>query len=66
MINSSHWRPHTAVEKWKLLEYFTSVPDGSPPLSCIDNPELMEAIKNVANPGAMVLWLAILWMKTRS
>jgi len=64
MINSSHWRPHIVVEKWKLLEYFTSVPDDSQPLRrCIDNPELMEAIKNVDNPAAMVLWLAILWLK---
>jgi len=52
------------VEKWELLEYFTSVPDDSQPLGrCIDNLEPMEAIKNVANPAAMVLWLAILWLK---
>jgi len=64
MINSSHWRPHIVVEKWKLLEYFTSILDDSQPLKrCIDNPGLMEAIKNVANPAAMVLWLAILWLK---
>jgi len=63
MINSSHWGPHTVVEKWTLLEYFTSVPDDSQPLRCIDNPELVEAIKNVDNPAAMVLWLAILWLK---
>ena len=64
MINSPHWRPHIVTEKWKLLEYFTSVPDDSQPLRrCIDNPELMDAIKNVDNPAAMVLWLAILWLK---
>ena len=64
MINSPHWRPHIVVEKWKLLEYFTAVPDDSQPLRrCIDNPELMEAIKDVGNPAAMVLWLAILWLK---
>ena len=41
-----------------------SVPDNSQPLRrCVDNPELMDAIKNVANPVAMVLWLAILWLK---
>jgi len=64
MINSPHWRPHIVVDKWKLLEHFTSVPDDSQPLRrCIDNPELMEAIKDVGNPAAMVLWLAILWLK---
>ena len=64
MINSPHWRPHIDTEKWKLLEYFTSLPDDSQPLRrCIDNPELMDAIKEVANPTALVLWLAILWLK---
>ena len=64
MINSPHWRPHIVTEKWKLLEYFTAVPDDSQPLKrCIDNPDLMEAIRNVDNPAAMVLWLAILWLK---
>ena len=64
MINSSHWRPHIVVEKWKLLEYFISVPEDSQPLRRrINNPELMEAIKDVTNPAAMVLWLAILWLK---
>ena len=64
MINSSHWCPHIVVEKWKLLEYFISVPDDSQPLRrCIDNPELIEAIKGAANPAAMDLWLAILWLK---
>jgi len=64
MINSPHWRPHIVVEKWKLLEGFTSVPDDSEPLRrCIDNPELIDAIKGVANPAAIVLWLAILWLK---
>ena len=64
MINSSHWRPHIVTEKWKLLEYFTSVPDDSQPLKrCLDNPELVEAISEVENPAAMVLWLTILWLK---
>ena len=27
MINSSHWRPHIVVEKWKLLESFISDPE---------------------------------------
>ena len=64
MINSPHWRPHIVPGKWKLLEYFTSVPDDSQPLRrCIDNPELLGAIKNVENPVAMTLWLQILWFK---
>ena len=64
MINSPHWRPHIVPEKWKLLEYVTSVPDDSQPLKrCVDNHELMEAIKNVENPAAMTLWMAILWLK---
>ena len=64
MINSSHWRPHIVTEKWKLLEYFTSVPDDSQPLKrCLDNPELVDAISRVDNPVAMVLWLAVLWLK---
>jgi len=46
------------------LEYFTSVPDDSQPLRrCIDNPELIDAIANMENSAAMVLWLAILWLK---
>ena len=64
MINSSHWRPHVVTEKWELLEYFVTVPDDSQALRrCIDNLELMEAIKNVSNPAAMNNWLTILWLK---
>ena len=64
MINSHHWRPHIVTEKWKLLEYFTSVPDDSLPLRrSIDNPELMDVIRNMGNPATVVLWLAILWLK---
>ena len=56
--------PHIVVERWKLLEYFASVPDDSQPLRrCVANPELMDTIKNVANPAALVVWLAILWLK---
>ena len=75
MINSPHWRPHIVTEKWKLLEYSTSVPDDSQPQDwcvpydpqplrrCLDNPELTEAIRNVDSPDAMGLWLKILWVK---
>ena len=64
MINSSHWRPHIIAEKWKLLEYFGSVPDDSrPSRRCIDNPDVIYAIRDVDNPAASFLWLAILWQK---
>jgi hypothetical protein len=64
MINSPQWRPHIVPSKWRLLEYFTSVPDDSQPLRrCLDNPDLMDAIRDVDNPSAMVLWLAMLWLK---
>ena len=64
MMNSSHWRPHIVTGKWKLLEYFSAVPDDSQPLKrCLENPELTDAISQVNNPAAMVLWLAILWLK---
>jgi hypothetical protein len=62
MINSPHWRPHIVLDKWDLLEYFTSVPDSFQPLKrCIDNPGLTDTISNVGNPAAMKHWLTILW-----
>ena len=75
MVNSSHWRPHIVTEAWKLLENFTSVPDELQPQDwavlydpqpfrrCLDNPELIDAIKKVDSPDALVLWLNILWLK---
>jgi len=64
MINSPHWRPHIVEEKWRLLEYFASVPDDSLPLRrCIDNPDLMGEIKRAGNPIAMTLWPMVLWLK---
>jgi hypothetical protein len=64
MANSPQWRPHIAKEKWKLLEYFSAVPDDSQPLRvCLDNTELTDAISKAENPVAIVLWLAILWLK---
>jgi len=64
MINSPHWRPHIVTKKWKLLEYFAAIPDDSQPLRrCLENPELMDAVAEVDEPAAMVLWLAILWLK---
>ena len=64
MINSPHWRPHIVTKKWKLLEYFAAVPDDSQPLRrCLENPELMDVVTDVEDPAAIVLWLAILWLK---
>jgi hypothetical protein len=64
MINSPRWRPYIVTNKWKLLEYITAVPDDSQPLKrCIDNPDLIEVVRAVDDPSAMVLWLAILWLK---
>ena len=64
MINSPFWRPHIVLAKWQLLEYFPSVPDDSRPLRrCLDNPDLTDAIREVDNPTAIMLWLAILWLK---
>jgi hypothetical protein len=64
MISSSHWRPYIVTDKWIWLQYFTSLPDDSEPLwRCIDNPELMDVIRDVKNPCAMQLWLSVLWVK---
>ena len=64
MINSPHWRPHIVKEKWKLLEYFSSVPKDSQPLrKCVDNPQLIGAIRDVGDPAASFLWLGVLWLK---
>ena len=64
MINSHDWRPHIVVEKWKLLEYSTSVPDDSQPLRrCLNNPKLMDEIRNMEDPAVLTLWLATLWLR---
>ena len=64
MVNSSHWRPHIVAEKWKLLDHFTWVPDSQQLKKCIDNPDLIDAIRSVENTGtAGALWLKILWLK---
>ena len=47
-----------------LLEHFTLIPDDSQPLRrCIDNPDLIEVIRNVDDQAASFLWLRILWLK---
>jgi hypothetical protein len=64
MINSPHWRSHIVPDKWRLLKYFTSVPDDFQPLKrCIDNPELTDAIGNIEGSVALANWLVILWSK---
>ncbi|KAF9782344.1 hypothetical protein BJ322DRAFT_215073 [Thelephora terrestris] len=64
MINSQNWRPYIAPKDWNLLQYIASVPDDSQPLKrCLDNSELIDAISEVENPHARVLWLEILWLK---
>lgn len=66
MIDSPRWRPHIVVEKWKLLWYFTLVPNDSQPLRrCINSLELMYAIRGMGNLVALVLWLEILWLKRK-
>ena len=64
MINSPRWRPHIVKEKLGLLEDLKLVPDGFQPLhSCINNPDLVDAIRGVGNPMAIVHWVTILWSK---
>jgi len=64
MINSPRWHSHIVADKWELLEYFPSLPDDSQPLKrCLDNPKLIDEIRDVRNPAAMTLWMKILWMK---
>jgi hypothetical protein len=64
MIDSPHWRPHIVPEKFALLEDLKSVPDDFQSLrSCINNPDLMDTIKNVENPMAIVHWVMVLWSR---
>ena len=77
MMNSSKWRLHIAEDKWKLMEWFTVLPEESKPFSaCKKNPEVLPWLKSKAenptegegknsakaNQGLMKLWLAILWL----
>ena len=62
MMDSPHWRPHIPNGKWKLLEYYPSVPCDCQPLRrCLWNPGLVTAISGVTDPDAVVLWPKILW-----
>ena len=77
MLNSNRWRSHITEDKWKLMEWFTVLPDESKPLNaCKKNPEILPWLKlkaenptegegknsAKANQGLMKLWLAILWL----
>ena len=64
MMDSLDWRPHIPEGKWKLLEYYPSLPDDCPPLKrCLENQELVAAISQVTDPEAIALWPRILWLK---
>ena len=63
MMNSPYWRPHIPEGKWKLLEYYPSVPDDCQPLKrCLENDKLVAFISQVTDPDAIVLWPRILWL----
>jgi len=77
MMNSRKWRSHIAEDKWKLMEWFTVLPEESKPFNaCKKNPEILPWLKSKAedptegegkdsskaNQGLMKLWLAILWL----
>ena len=77
MLNSSKWRSHIAEDKWKLMEWFTVLPEDSKPFhACKKNSEILPWLKSKAetptegegknsakaNQGLMKLWLAILWL----
>lgn len=64
MVNSPPWHPHIIPEKWTLLKHFTSVPDNLQHLhGHINNLGLMDEVRNVDNPMAVVLLVEILWLK---
>jgi len=63
MTTSSRWHHRIVPEKWKLLEYFASVPDDSRFFrKCVDNPGFIRGMK-YKTPAALVFWLAILWLR---
>lgn len=77
MLNSNKWRSHIAEDKWKLMEWFTVLPEESKPFNaCKKNVEILPWLKSKAenptegegmnsakaNQGLMKLWLAILWL----
>ena len=64
MVNSPPWHPHIIPEKWTLLKHFTSVPDNLQHLhGYINNLGLIDEVRNVDNPMAVVLLVEILWLK---
>jgi len=64
MINSPRWCPHIVPDKWELLRDLTLLPDDFQPLlRCIENPKLLNVIKAVDNPTAIMRWAVTLWLK---
>jgi len=64
MINSPHWCPHVVPEKLALLKDLKLVPDGFQPLqNCINNPNVIDTIRDAENPMAIVYWVTTLWSK---
>ena len=64
MMDSPHWRPHIPEGKWKLLEYYSLVPDDCRPLKrCLENHQLVVAISQMRDPEAIALWPRILWLE---
>ena len=64
MINSPQWRPCVVPDTWALLEHPMSFPYGfHPPRSCINNPDLMDAVRGVDDPRAVMHWVGFLWLK---
>ena len=76
MMNSSRWRSYITEDKWRLMEWFTLLPEESKPFNaCKKNPEILPWLQSKAenptegegknsakaNQGLMKLWLAILW-----
>lgn len=77
MLNSGKWRTHITEDKWKLMEWFTVLPEDSKPFhACKKNAEILPWLQSKAenptegegknsakaNQSLMKLWLAILWL----
>ena len=64
MMDSPHWRHLIPVGKWKLLEYYPSIPEDCQPWKkCLENPKLVADISQVTDPEAIALWPKVLWLK---
>ena len=64
MMDSPNWRHLIPEGKWKLLEYYPSIPEDCQPWKkCLENQELVADISQVTDPEAIALWPKILWLK---